>query len=338
MDLPKYNKSSQKGEVGITILKSLIETEFLWLLRVNHKEHDFGIDAYIDVIAEDGGVTGKSIAAQVKTGDSYFKESNNIGWVFRGKMEHLNYYLNHDIPVIIILVNESTKKAYWCLCDATKTEKAGENWKIVVPYAQELTSSAKMELEKCIGPIRDYASQLEGFWGINKVLRSSDRILFIVDKPDIEQGTYAELLAGLERLLVNPELVRHVRERVDIAIHGYNDDPRELYEIAEVRAWVIKVVKGINGWAYLLAKDDTAKFLRVLQYCNMDYKVLEECTENGRKGRRVDADLTTGERILNELFCNLNVFCEKHHISEQIAKEISGNLVEYFCGSRPPGL
>lgn len=75
MKLPNYNNSSKKGEDGITIIKSIVEKELDWIFRPNHKEHDFGIDAYLDVIAEFGQVTGKTIAAQVKTGESYFKET-----------------------------------------------------------------------------------------------------------------------------------------------------------------------------------------------------------------------------------------------------------------------
>ena len=58
------------------IKQTVILLFILITLSCNHKENDFGIDAFIDVIAEFGQVTGKTIAAQVKTGSSYFKEKN----------------------------------------------------------------------------------------------------------------------------------------------------------------------------------------------------------------------------------------------------------------------
>jgi hypothetical protein len=81
-------------------------------------------------------------------------------------MSHLNYYLNHDIPVIIILVNENDKKAFWCYCDPNKTEKAGNKWKITIPYNQEFTKVVKDNLLKYVSPLLDYVSQLDNFSGI----------------------------------------------------------------------------------------------------------------------------------------------------------------------------
>ena len=74
-------------------------------------EHDFGIDGYMDVISEKGQVTGKSIAFQLKTGTSFFNEENEIGYVFRGEIKHLNYYLNLDTPIVIVILNNISKIA-----------------------------------------------------------------------------------------------------------------------------------------------------------------------------------------------------------------------------------
>ncbi len=123
MQLPTYKKSSKLGEIGLSIVKDIIESELDWIFRKNHQEHDFGIDAYIDINTEFGHITGKSIALQVKTGASYFSETNSFGWVYRDSIEHLNYYLNHQIPVVIILVNNLERKVYWCLCDSEKPNK-----------------------------------------------------------------------------------------------------------------------------------------------------------------------------------------------------------------------
>lgn len=338
MELPKYNRASKKGEDGITVLKRIIENDFKWLFRPNHKEHDFGIDAYIDVITEAGHITGKTIAAQVKTGSSYFNETNNFGWVFRGQMAHLNYYLNHDIPIIIILVDEINQKVYWCNCDPDKTEKAGDNWKITVPFNSELQISSKSELQKYISPIKDYVSQLETFWALNKRLKASERIIFIVDKPYVLTHDYSALLKGLERLQVNSELVLHFKEKIDIGIHGYDFDKRELYEIPEVISFVNLIFEKITGLSYLLAKDKGAQFLKVFQLCNTDYKFIPEGDffENGIRKRKIEINQNGCKPLLDKLFQDLNEFSDRHNISEEINKEISFNIVEYLIGVRPP--
>lgn len=337
MKLPKYKDSSKKGEDGITILKGIVENQLEWIFRPNHKEHDFGIDAYLDVIAEFGQVTGKTIAAQVKTGSSYFKEKNDFGWIYRGEMAHLNYYLNHEIPVIIIIVDEENKEAFWCLCDPQKTERAGENWKITIPFHKRFNSTSKNELLKYISPVRDYASQLEHFWKMNKRLKESERIVFVVDKPDIQNNIYVDLLSGFERLKVNEDLISHAREKVDVWIHGYNDDPRELHEIPEFKIWLDNVFNGINGWTYFLAKDETAQFLRVIQICNMKFKIIGTGYKNkyGIQTKKIEVDLQSGVPLLEKLFDDLNKFCDEHKISDEINIEICDNLTTYLSGERP---
>lgn len=334
MDLPKYNIASKKGEEGVTIVKSIVENDLNWIFRKNNQEFDFGIDAYIDIISEFAQITGKSIALQIKTGQSFFSEMNDNGWVYRGDMKHLNYYLNHDMPVIIVIVNEITKKIFWCLCDAKKTEKAGENWKITIPFHQELNSESKKELQKYITPIIDYASQFEHFWEVNKMLKEQERMVFIVSRPEIEKNEYSGLLDTLKRLEVNSELLTTSKGKIDILIHGYNDDPRELYEIEEVRNWIKTVFEGIQGWAYFLAMDESAKFLRLMQLCNIDYTVVKEghITKSSSEERKVKVDLRSGVPFLLALYDNLNLFCEKHSISVEINKEISLKLAEYLSG------
>ena len=135
---PKINLSTLTGEKGATALKKIVECELGWLYRQNHQENDFGIDGYIDIITESGQITGKSIAFQLKSGSSYLKEQNEIGIVFNGDKKHLNYYLNLDIPIIIIVLDIENAKAFWQVFDPTKTEKSGDNWKMTIPRSNQL--------------------------------------------------------------------------------------------------------------------------------------------------------------------------------------------------------
>lgn len=331
MKFPKYQKSNQIGEQGITILKEIIETDLNWIFRPNHLEHDFGIDAYIDVVSENGSVTGKSIALQVKAGDSYFKEENEIGWVFRGQMAHLNYYLNHDIPVLIVLVDISNKKAFWCHCNPNKTIAAGENWKIYVPSSQELNAKSKKDLEKFISPIKDYASQLEYFWKTNKLLNEAGMLSLLVDKNEIEKGEIQHIKSAFERLESNPDLLLSKKGKVDIWINGYDNDSRELYEIKEITNWVQLFMQKIKGWSFFLSKEPYATFLRVIQLSNMDYEITNETRIlHGRKQKKIIFDFSSGVPFLETTFEDLNTFCMKHNISEKSNIKITDKIMKYL--------
>lgn len=325
MILPKYNVSSKKGEDGATIAKEIIEDDLKWIFRKNHQENDFGIDAYIDIITNEGYVTGKSIALQIKTGNSYFKEQNEIGWIFRGELKHLNYYLNHDIPVVIVLVNEKIKSAYWGLCDPSKTEKAGNNWKITIPFNQKLDASSKSKLSKYIGPITDYVSQLEHFWEFNELLKGRDRIILTVDKGDIEKKNYSQLIMAFARFELNDELILNLKGKVDVLIYGYDEDKRELYEIKEVKEWVKTVFKELNSWTYFLAMDETAFFLKLLFICHAD---VQRITPGNIY--EIEYKKSGSVNFIFELFDGLNEFCYKHNISESTNRKLSKKLIEYL--------
>src|SRR5882762_6839300 len=112
-DFPQYSPSAKQGNVGVGIVSRIVEDDFGWLFKRNHQEHDFGIDGQIEIVTEAGAVTGQMLACQIKCGESFFKESNRWGYVYRGGTKHFNYLANYPIPVIIVLCDPDTKEAYW---------------------------------------------------------------------------------------------------------------------------------------------------------------------------------------------------------------------------------
>lgn len=327
MDLPKYDKASKKGEDGITIVKTIVENELKWVFRKNHQENDFGIDAYIDVISETGHVTGKSIALQIKTGESYFKEKNDFGWVYRGEMKHLNYYLNHDIPVIIIIV-DNQETAFWTVCEPDKTIRAGQNWKINISSNQKLSRLSKVELEKHVSPVTDYVSQLEHFWKQNKTLLKFQKLILIVDKNSIERKNFSDIVSVFEKIQSNSELIMNYRNNIEISIHGYDNDSRELYEIIEVIEWLHLIVNKVEGWLYFLNISKAGHFLKLLFISNIQYELHPE--NNTQTQRYIEYDTEKAKDFVMILFKNFNAFCDKHNITDEVNEEISIKFLKFI--------
>ncbi len=65
MEFPKRNLSAQTGRVGETYFQYFVAQELGWIFRPVHREDDFGIDGYIDIV-EDETVTGRSLAVKIK--------------------------------------------------------------------------------------------------------------------------------------------------------------------------------------------------------------------------------------------------------------------------------
>jgi hypothetical protein len=77
---------------------------------------------------------------------------------------------------------------------------------------------------------------IESHWAFNETLQQFDFVLYAVDRHDVETGNVAPLADFIGRIVYNDKLCRKLQGRVELTIDGYNDDPRELWEIPEVTA------------------------------------------------------------------------------------------------------
>ncbi|MBF0235186.1 MAG: chlororespiratory reduction 6 domain-containing protein [Desulfamplus sp.] len=76
----------------------------------------------------------------------------------------------------------------------------------------------------------------------------------VVTKDDVLSGDISKTLSCLNHFIKSPEVARSYMEKVDIAFYGYNNDPRELYEIPEVRNYVNKLDEQFPYWLYFFSK------------------------------------------------------------------------------------
>lgn len=329
MDFPKYTKSNSTGQKGLTILTKIVEKELGWVVRPNHQETDFGIDVYLDVTINEF-VTGKSIAAQLKSGNSYLKELDDDFWLFTGEKKHLNYYLNHDIPVLIILVDVDNEIAYWETCKPEYISLAGnDSWSMPIPKRQQINSSQKEELTKYVSKTIDYVSHFEAYWAGNQILSEHDFMCIIIGKEDIERKNYRPLAELIDRLCSNKQLLSHYKERIDIGIHGYDNEHRELYEIKEVRAWILDVFANVPGLSYFLSNNKHAHFLKLFFLSN-----IHSTETRVRIGNRYFTPYSSEEitTVVNILFSDLNQFTRSFHIAKDVNLDISKHMVECLTG------
>ncbi len=137
--------SAKVASAGVTHTRLAIEDELGWLFRDQPTE-DYGIDAHAEVV--DGeNVRGRLLALQVKSGESWFKETAPEGWWFRPDSEHVQYWTNHCLPVVVVLFHPVTRLCHWQLVNREKLVKTSTGgWKLLVPKAQVLDESAREPL------------------------------------------------------------------------------------------------------------------------------------------------------------------------------------------------
>jgi hypothetical protein len=97
--------TDQVADVGVAAVQSAVAGPLKWVFR--EQNHDYGIDAHVEVV-EDEVVSGRLLAVQIKSGPSWFDEPYDAGWWFRPDREHVEYWLNHSLPVAVILHDPKT--------------------------------------------------------------------------------------------------------------------------------------------------------------------------------------------------------------------------------------
>lgn len=100
---------------------------------------DLGTDLFL-MVRERRFDLGLLVGAQVKSGSSWFREPARddagevIGWWFRDDdREHVDYWLTHTLPHLIVLHDLDTGTSYWCHITSDAVVSTGKGAKILVP-------------------------------------------------------------------------------------------------------------------------------------------------------------------------------------------------------------
>ncbi len=139
--------SARTASLGVTHARLAIESELGWLFREQPTE-DYGIDAQVEVV--DGEtVRGKLLAVQIKSGKSLFREPGPGGWWYRPDDAHARYWLDHSLPVAVILYNPETHRCHWELVNKDTLIKTSKgSWKLLVPAANVLDRNSQASLRE----------------------------------------------------------------------------------------------------------------------------------------------------------------------------------------------
>lgn len=93
--------------------KILVEkTPASWLLR-DVNERDYGIDAYIELVMNDGDVTGDLCSVQLKGAEKIKWRKKTKDATFVIEPATVNYWMNLPIPVFLILTDNTEKRAFF---------------------------------------------------------------------------------------------------------------------------------------------------------------------------------------------------------------------------------
>lgn len=147
------------ARIGVSSTEKIINQ--MGMIFREQPTDDYGIDAQIETI-ENGYATGKLIAVQIKSGEYYFSETTNESIIYRGERKHYDYWLNHSLPVIIVLYNPTNDTCYWNVVNSKTAKLTTKNWKIEIPFSNLLANS-KAKLIELADNLTEYEKKFNAF-------------------------------------------------------------------------------------------------------------------------------------------------------------------------------
>lgn len=87
-------------------------------------------------------------------------------------------------------------------------------------------------------------------------------VVLLISRREVEQADLASVLSRLKVFLATREDAWRYRGQMTLVVDGYNHDPRELVDIAEVRSLLRRLEAEWPYWAYFFNQvDDSIKLL-----------------------------------------------------------------------------
>lgn len=209
--------------LGVNAVECLTLKELGWIFRVQPTV-DMGIDAHIELVS-DKNPTGKLLGVQIKTGASHFQEKDD-SLVYYGTLTHLDYWLSHSLPVILVAHLPNSNETFWVHVNETTTERTGKAWKISIPKNQPLNASSIPALEEIISGSKEEIKRRNLFLhaGNMRFLKSGGKL--IIYKEEWHNKTLGRGI--VELIKVNPDGSEESIEKENYWYTGFNT--KELIE------------------------------------------------------------------------------------------------------------
>jgi len=148
-----------------------------------------------------------------------------------------------------------------------------------------------------------------------------DSLNVVISRRDIEAGDPNGTLRTLRQLIDSRSIAEKFQGQVELSVHGYDSDPRELHEISEVRAFFRELDEAFPFWFYFLSTYGES-FLLVLAFC------LCRVTKMGPGLAMINpGDL---QEFLEVHYGAMNHVCDKLGISRSSNARVSADIERYF--------
>lgn len=147
-----------------------------------------------------------------------------------------------------------------------------------------------------------------------------DYLLIVIPRDEIEKLDIEPTLNVLMQLFKDKDSILTFRNRLNISIHGYDKDSRELSEINEVRAFLTALDKSFPYWFYFADKDTF--LLKLIMFSIIDYIKVSEGFVKPNHSQQDD--------FIEKHFICMNQICESMELSEEVIIQMSMEINDLY--------
>ena len=142
-------------------------------------------------------------------------------------------------------------------------------------------------------------------------------IYLVFSREQIELQDISEPLQVLRQLAGNPETAVASCGQISLVIDGYNNDPRELFEIPEVRRYIKALDEMWPYWFFFLSQADDS--IKIVESCLCDsIEVVPGVTS---------VDTEQLNTCLIRHFSAMNHYCESINLPDSKIEELSEGII-----------
>lgn len=191
---PQIPANLQQERAGV--LAVALELNRLGLIWRETPMVDVGIDGQIEFVDDAGQATGRLVAAQIKSGDSYFRDGGDE-WRFVPHEKHRLYWERFPLPVLLIIHSE-TAGTYWVdVRQALRSpERAGLGY-VGIPKQNRLQDTTRETFFASVGasarpflPVRDVLTAMAALQSPSASLPLSYLDLFANGLTNLARSVY----------------------------------------------------------------------------------------------------------------------------------------------------
>jgi hypothetical protein len=145
---PQLPGNFQRERAGVLAVTT--ELNRLGLIWRETPMADVGIDGQIEFADDEGRLTGRLMAAQIKSGDSYFRDGGDE-WRFSTPEKHRAYWERFPLPVLLFL-HSAAEGTYWTdIRQALRSPERARLPYVSIPKRNRLQDVTREEFLSSVG-------------------------------------------------------------------------------------------------------------------------------------------------------------------------------------------